>query len=126
MMFPMHGAAQGAVCPRCGSTKTGSFFCRNCSATLRPVIPLIPPADPQIGLKLPRWKRIVRGLIKTIAALAGIIVIFDNQANGLAGILLIGSVAVLLLSFLGWRVLDLGEDDLFWRKRATTEIKKTR
>ena len=38
----MHGAAQGSVCPQCGSTKTGSLFCKSCGATLRQPTPLIP------------------------------------------------------------------------------------
>jgi hypothetical protein len=98
-------------------------FCKTCGATLRPIVPLIPPAASQISLKVATWKRIVRGLIKTIAAVAGLIIIFDNRATGLAGLVLIGSVAVVLLCFFGWRLLDLGEDDVFWPKKAAPKTK---
>jgi hypothetical protein len=42
----MLGAAQGPVCPQCGSTETGSLFCKECGATLRTLIPLIRPVAP--------------------------------------------------------------------------------
>lgn len=41
-MCAMYGAAQGSVCPQCGSTKTGSLFCKNCGATLWQTVPFIP------------------------------------------------------------------------------------
>jgi hypothetical protein len=120
----MDGAVQASICSQCGSSvQAGTIFCKTCRATLRPTFPLIPPAAPEITLKLPTWKRIVRGLIKTIAAVAGLIIIFDNRATGLAGLVLVGSVAVVLLCFLGWRLLDLGEDDVFLPKKATYETK---
>src|SRR5690348_15938156 len=39
----MHDAVQRGVCPKCGSTDTGSIFCKTCGATLRPTAPLIAP-----------------------------------------------------------------------------------
>ena len=115
----MEGAAQTSICTHCGSSgELGFLFCKNCGATLRPVTPLVPPVAPEIKLKLAIWKRILRGLIKTIAAVAGLVIIFDNRASGLAGIILIAAVAVVLLCFLGWRAFDLGEDDVFWPKKA--------
>jgi hypothetical protein len=117
----MDGATEASICNQCGaSVQADTIFCKTCGATLRPTIPLIPPAAPQISVKLPIWKRIARGLIKTIAAVAGLIIIFDNRATGLAGIVLIGSVAVVLLCFLGWRFLGLGDDDVFRPKKANS------
>jgi hypothetical protein len=81
---------------------------------------------PEVNPKLAIWKRIFRGLIKTIVAVAGLIIIFDNRASALGGMVLIGSVAVVLLCFLGWRFLDLGEDAIFWRTKAPPEIKTLR
>jgi hypothetical protein len=100
MMCPMQGAAQGSVCPKCGSTETGSLFCKNCGATLRQPVPLIPsyPSDfsqPSIGI----WKRILRGIVKAIAAVAGIVLIFDNRASGADGIALLASVGVSFCAF---------------------------
>jgi hypothetical protein len=117
----MDGATQASICNQCGSSvQADTIFCKTCGATLRPTLPLIAPAAPQISVKLPIWKRIARGLIKTIAAVAELIIIFDNRAAGLAGILLIGSAAVVLLCFLGWRFLDLGDDKVFRPKKANS------
>jgi hypothetical protein len=72
------------------------------------------------------WKRNGGGLIRTIAAVAGIIVIFDNRGDGFFGILLLVSVAVILFCLLGWRVLKLGEDDVFCPNKATQDIENIR
>jgi len=115
----MDGATQTSICPHCGSSaEPGFLFCKNCGATLRPVTPLVSSVAPEIKLKLAIWKRILRGLVKTIAAVAGLVIIFDNRASELGGIVLIASVAVVLLCFLGWRAFDLGKDDVFWPKKA--------
>ena len=119
----MNDATQASTCSQCGSSaEAGTLFCKACGATLRPIVPLIPPAAPDISPNLATWKRIVRGLIKTIAAVAGLIIIFDNRATGLAGIVLIGSVAIVRVCFLGWRFLDLGEDYIFSPEKGTQKI----
>src|SRR5437660_1940496 len=110
----MDGAAQTSVCPQCGSTDTGSLFCKNCGATLRQPIPLIPSdraefTHPPIGI----WKQILRGVVKTIAVVAGVVFVFDNRVSGVAGIVLLASVAVLILCLFVWRFFDLGDDDWF-------------
>jgi len=64
------------------------------------------------------WKRILRGLVKTIAVVAVSIFILDNRASGVGGILLIASVVIALLCFLVWSVFDLGEDDWFRPRKA--------
>jgi hypothetical protein len=118
-MFAMQGAAQGSVCPQCGSTEMGSFFCKNCGATLRQAVPLVPTeladsSHPSVGF----WKQILRGTVKTTAAVAAIVSIFDNRATGVAGIVLVASVALFLLCLLIWRVLSLGDDEWFWPKKS--------
>jgi hypothetical protein len=46
MMFSMERDIQISICPQCGSTVTGSLFCKNCGAALRTVAPLIASAGP--------------------------------------------------------------------------------
>jgi hypothetical protein len=115
----MDGADQTSVCPQCGSIGTGSLFCKNCVATLRPITPLVPPdafdsRRPTIGIV----KRILRGIVKTIAVVAGMILIFDNGVSGVAGIVLLASGAALVLCLFVWRIFELGHDDWFWPKRT--------
>jgi uncharacterized membrane protein YvbJ len=109
----MDGPAQGSVCPQCGSTQTGSLFCKKCGATLHAAVPLIPSVPAQILPKLPIWKRTLHGLIKTIAAVAVIVFIFDNRASIVGITVILASVVVALLCFLIWSALDLGDDDWF-------------
>jgi|SRR6516162_5787920 len=40
-MSLMRMEIQASVCPRCGSTVSGSLFCMNCGTTLRTGVPLI-------------------------------------------------------------------------------------
>lgn len=121
MIRPMDGATQPAVCTQCGSSaQVGSLFCRSCGATLYPAAPLIASVPAEIKPKLPIWKRVLRGLIKTIAAVAVGVFIFDNRADGVAGIVLIASIPVALLCFLLWSVFDLGEDDWFRPTKANS------
>jgi len=119
----MDGATDKSICTRCGSVaEVGSIFCKTCGETLRPIAPLIHAVASEVSPQLPTWKRRFRGLVKTIAYLAGIIIVFDRgtefRGSKFSGIVLIGAAALLLLCFLGWRFLDLGEDDIFWPKKA--------
>jgi hypothetical protein len=67
----MDGATQASLCSHCGSSaQAGTIFCKGCGATLQPTIPLISPAPLQLSPKLPTWRRVFRGLLKTIAAAA--------------------------------------------------------
>ena len=87
MIRPMDGATQPAVCTQCGSpAQVGFLFCKKCGATLQPATSLILSTPVEIKPKLPIWKRVLRGLIKTIFAVAGIVFIFDNRstAGGIA------------------------------------------
>lgn len=115
----MDGGAQSSVCPKCGSTETGSLFCKSCGTTLRQSVSLIPSdapdlRHPAIGI----GKRVLRGIVKTIALAAGVVFVFDNRVSGVAGIALLASVAVLLVCFFVWRTLDLGDDDWFWPRKT--------
>ena len=45
-------------------------------------------------------KRVLRGIVKTIALLAGLVFFFDNRVTGTAGTVLLGSIISMLpLSF---------------------------
>jgi hypothetical protein len=55
-------------------------------------------------------KRVFRGVIKVIAIAAGIVFIFDNQLSGVAGTVLLGSIAVLGVCLLFWLIFDLDEN----------------
>ena len=62
------------------------------------------------GLRcLPVAKRILKGIVKVIATVAGIVFIFDNRLSGTAGLVLLGSVIVLFLCVLVWLIIDEGE-----------------
>jgi hypothetical protein len=64
---------------------------------------------------LPTGKRILRGVVKVVAAAAAAIFVLDNRLSGTIGIaLLVGSIAVLLVCLVVWLVFDLGEDTGFW------------
>jgi len=55
IMRDMRSAAQGSVCPQCGSTETGSFFCKECGATLRTPIALTQPVAPDSQQPSDTW-----------------------------------------------------------------------
>ena len=59
----MDDAAQTPVCPKCGSTETGSLFCKKCGATLRTVAPLIPSGGPDFKGRRTFWGFSTRDLI---------------------------------------------------------------
>jgi len=105
------------ICAECGNgADNGLIFCNHCGATLRQTIPLVPSVAPDIK-RSPLGKRILRGIVKTIAAAAGLVFVFDNRASGIAGIVLLASVAVLFLCLFVWLIFDLGEGDGFWPKK---------
>jgi hypothetical protein len=58
-------------------------------------------------------KRFLRGFIKGAAALAALVLVFDNRSSNVAGLVLLGCVAVLVICVLVWLKFDLGEDDWF-------------
>jgi len=62
---------------------------------------------------LPVAKRILREVVKVVAVSAGVVFLFDNQLSGTAGLVLLGSGAVLLLCLLIWLIFDLS-DTGFW------------
>ena len=65
----MDDAIQASICSHCGCpAQPSTIFCKNCGTTLRPTIPLISPTPSQPSLKLPTWQLVLRGLLKTIAA----------------------------------------------------------
>ncbi len=55
-------------------------------------------------------KRILRGIVKTIAFLAGLVFFFDNRVTGTAGTVLLGSIVVCFLCLFVW-VIFLGDDE---------------
>ena len=59
---------------------------------------------------LPVAKRILRGIVKVLAAAAGVVFLFDNRLSGGAGIVLLGSIAVLFVCLFVWLVFNLGGD----------------
>jgi hypothetical protein len=64
---------------------------------------------------LPTGKRILRGVVKAVAAAAAGIFIFNNRLTGTTGIaLFVGSIVVLLLCLFVWLIFDLGEHTGFW------------
>jgi len=64
---------------------------------------------------LPTGKRILRGVIKVVAAVAAAVFVFDNRLNGTVGIvLLVGSIVILLVCLFVWLFFDLGGDTGFW------------
>jgi hypothetical protein len=58
-------------------------------------------------------KRWLRGLIKVIAAVAVLVLVFVNRVTSAAGLMMLGSLAVLVICLLAWWKLDLGEDRWF-------------
>jgi hypothetical protein len=60
-------------------------------------------------------KRILRVVVKIVAAGAGIIFLFDDRLSSTPGIIvLVGAIAVLLICLCIWLFFDLGEDKGFW------------
>jgi hypothetical protein len=55
-------------------------------------------------------KRILPGVVKLVAAAAGVVFLFDNRLSGAAGIVLLGSIAVLFVCLFVWLFFDLGDD----------------
>jgi hypothetical protein len=64
---------------------------------------------------LPTGKRLLRGVVKVVAAAAAAVFVLDNRLSGTIGIVLfVGSIVVLLVCLVVWLVFDLGEDTGFW------------
>jgi hypothetical protein len=62
----------------------------------------------------PTGKRILRGVVKLVAALAAAVFLLDNRLRGTIGIVLVvGSIALLLVCLVVWLVFDLGKDSGF-------------
>ncbi len=59
-------------------------------------------------------KRLVRGVVKVVASAAAVVFLFDNRLSGTAGLVLLGSIAVLFACLFVWVIFDLGEDTGFW------------
>jgi anaerobic C4-dicarboxylate transporter len=55
-------------------------------------------------------KRILRGVVKVVATVAGVVFFFDNKLGGTGGIVLLGSIAVLFVCLFVWVIFELGED----------------
>ena len=49
-------------------------------------------------------KRILRPIVKAVAGLAGVVFLFDNHLSGTAGLILLASIAVLALCWIGWLI----------------------
>jgi hypothetical protein len=64
----MYDAAETNVCQKCGSTQTGSLFCKKCGATLRNVTPLIPTGGPDFERRWTVWGFSKRDLISLLLA----------------------------------------------------------
>lgn len=64
-------------------------------------------------------KRILRAVIKTVAAIAGVVFLFDNKLSGTEGTVLLISVVVLFLCLFVWLTFDLddGDDKGFWPEK---------
>jgi len=59
-------------------------------------------------------KRILRVVVKIVAAGAGIVFVFDNRLSSTTGfIVLVGAIAVLLICLFIWLFFDLGENKGF-------------
>jgi hypothetical protein len=58
-------------------------------------------------------KRALRASLKTVGAAAGLILLFDNRAGDINGMLMLGSFVTLGICVLLWWKFDLGEDDWF-------------
>jgi hypothetical protein len=59
----------------------------------------------------------LRRLIKVIAAVAGLVLVFDNRTANAAGLVVLGCLGVLVVCLLAWWRLDLGDDDWFSPKK---------
>jgi hypothetical protein len=60
-------------------------------------------------------KRILRGVVKVVAAAAAAVFFLDSRLSSSTGILLfVGSIAVLLVCLFVWLIFDLREDTGFW------------
>lgn len=118
----MDSAAQTSICPQCGSGTTGSLFCKNCGATLRQITSLVHQTRPTSSTPTVNiLKRIFRGIVTTIAVLAGVVFIFDKPVSDVAEIALVASGVVLVLCLLVWRIFDLGDDDWFQPKKKLVD-----
>ncbi len=49
-------------------------------------------------------KRFLRGVVKTVAGIAAVVFFFDNRLEGTAGLVLLGSIAVLFLCLFLWMI----------------------
>jgi hypothetical protein len=51
----------------------------------------------------------LRNWIEAVVAFAALVLVFDNGSSKAAGVEVLGSVAVLLVCFISWRKLNLGD-----------------
>ena len=56
-------------------------------------------------------KRFFRGVVKVVASIAGAVFVFDNRLSGTAGLVLLGSIAVLFLCGVVWMMFLRDNDD---------------
>ena len=63
-------------------------------------------------------KKILRGIVKSVAIVAGTVCLLDNHISGTAGTVLLGSIIVLFLCLFAWLFLkDENEDSGYWPPR---------
>lgn len=65
---------------------------------------------------LPLWKRILRWMVKGVAAVAALVFFFDNKLSGTSGTVLLCSIIVLFLCLFVWLIFGLSgnEDSGCW------------
>jgi len=56
-------------------------------------------------------KQVFRGVVKVVAGIAGLVFFFDNRLQGTAGLVLLGSIAVLFLCGFLWMIFLRDDDD---------------
>jgi hypothetical protein len=59
---------------------------------------------------MPVAKKVLRGVVKVVATVAGVVFLFDNKLSGNAGIVLLGSIGMLFVCLFVWLIFDLGGD----------------
>jgi hypothetical protein len=55
-------------------------------------------------------RRILRNIVKFVAIVAIVVFVLDNRLSGNAGLVLLGSIAVLGICLVLWLVFSLGEE----------------
>jgi dolichyl-phosphate-mannose--protein O-mannosyl transferase len=56
-------------------------------------------------------KRVLRGIVKTVAVVAGLVFFFDNRVTGTAGTVLLGSIVVFFLCVFVWGIFLRDDED---------------